>query len=49
MSNPVINKLIEGILKECTPKLEEEITLHAMANNVMNNLNLLFLNINLVL
>jgi tRNA nucleotidyltransferase (CCA-adding enzyme) len=38
MSNPVINKLIEGILKECTPKLEEEITLHAMANNVMNKL-----------
>lgn len=38
MSNPIINKLIEGILKECTPKLEEEITLHAMANNVMNKL-----------
>ena len=38
MSNPVINKLIEGILKECTPKLEEEITLHAMANKVMNKL-----------
>ena len=38
MSNPIINKLIEGILKECTPKLEEEIALHAMANNVMNKL-----------
>src|ERR1044072_1110243 len=38
MSNPVIDKLIEGVLKECTPKLEEEITLHAMANKVMNKL-----------
>ena len=38
MSNPSINKLIEGILKECTPTSEEEINLHAMANKVKNKL-----------
>ncbi|TVP40526.1 CCA tRNA nucleotidyltransferase [Candidatus Nitrosocosmicus arcticus] len=38
MSNPSIDKLIEGILKECTPTSEEEINLHAMANKVKNKL-----------
>ena len=38
MSNPIIDKLIEGILKECTPKSEEEINLYTMANKVKNKL-----------
>jgi tRNA nucleotidyltransferase (CCA-adding enzyme) len=38
MSNPGINKLIEGILKECTPTPEEQINLHTMANKVKNKL-----------
>lgn len=38
MSNPSIDKLIAGILKECTPTSEEEINLHAMANKVKNKL-----------
>jgi len=38
MSNPSIDKLIEGILKERTPTSEEEINLYAMANKVKNKL-----------
>ncbi len=38
MSNPGIDKLIEGISKECTPTSEEEINLHTMANKVKNKL-----------
>jgi tRNA nucleotidyltransferase (CCA-adding enzyme) len=38
MTNSSINKLIEGILKECTPTSEEEVNLHEMANKVKNKL-----------
>jgi tRNA nucleotidyltransferase (CCA-adding enzyme) len=38
MSNPSIDELIKGILKEFTPTSEEEINLLAMANKVKNKL-----------